>query len=107
MSSPARLRADRKEFRFQVAGRAANRFYSKFDRERQAFAKALAWIRDEQQRSWYVTALLNRVMFIYFIQGSLLPSGDRSYLQRKLDATPSPKKNRFYHDFFIPLCFFG
>ena len=57
-------------------------------------------------RSWYLTAVLNRVMFIYFIgEKGVLPGG-KQYLLDNLNQFPEGR-DRFYREFFLPLCFFG
>lgn len=88
------------------AAKVEKKFYREFDILRKGFDKFLEWIEDEQKRSWYITALLNRIMFIYFVQHKELLGGDTGYLRRRLDESPRGE-NRFYRDFFLPLCFFG
>jgi hypothetical protein len=47
---------------------ATKRFYDRFKTERDAFEKFLQGIPDNGLARWYVSVMLNRLMFIYFIQ---------------------------------------
>ena len=59
-------------------------------------ANALALITgiaDEHDRRWYASIILNRMMFIYFLQGKgFLNNADTAYLQNKLAESKSNKK---------------
>jgi len=48
--------------------RVTKRFYDRFQSEHAAFLKFLKGIPDEDMQRWYVSVMLNRLMFIYFIQ---------------------------------------
>ena len=95
------------------AEKVSKKFYDLLKKRRDAFAPFLSWIGDEQKRSWYLTALLNRLMFVYFVQHKgLLKEPDGSlkqgsaFLRNRLDEH-AEKPDRFYRDYFLPLCFFG
>jgi hypothetical protein len=63
-------------------------FYQRFDSERRAFQRFLRGMPDEQLQRWYVAVLLNRLMFIYFLQQKgFLGEGDHS-VWRLLQADP-------------------
>jgi hypothetical protein len=95
--------------------RATKRFYDRFKKERDAFQKFLAGIPDEEMERWYVSVMLNRLMFIYFIQKKGFLDGDLDYLRHKLaqsQETGFSGKNPvsqdcFYADFLCPLFFEG
>ncbi|NUP98773.1 MAG: SAM-dependent methyltransferase, partial [Armatimonadetes bacterium] len=59
-------------------------FYRRFETERAAFAKFLSGIPDDGLQRWYVSVMLNRLMFIYFVQQKGFLAGDRDYLTTKL-----------------------
>ena len=88
------------------AERMSKRFYDQLARKRKGFELFLAWVDAEKDRSWYITALLNRLMFVYFIQHKGLMKGDPAYLRHRLEECIEHGYN-FYRDFFLPLCFFG
>jgi len=48
--------------------RVTKRFYDKFQQEHNAFVGFVQGIPDEAMQRWYVFVMLNRLMFIYFIQ---------------------------------------
>ena len=79
-------------------------FYKRFDRERSAFQSFLKGIPDSEVERWYVAVLLNRLMFIYFLQEKgFLGGGEHHYLQKKLSET----HGNYYRDFLCPLFFQG
>ena len=48
--------------------KVTKRFYDHFKKEHDGFLKFLSGIPDEGMQRWYVSVILNRLMFIYFIQ---------------------------------------
>ncbi len=63
---------------------------------------------DEHQRRWYASVLLNRLMFIYFLQKKgFLDRGDLDYLQHKLADSQKKGKNRYFRSFLKLLFFEG
>lgn len=90
-----------------TAEKVSKKFYDDLATKRKAFEPFLKWIADEEKRAWYVTALLNRLMFIYFVQQKQLVNHDPHYLRHLLEKSEGTGKDRFYRDYFLPLCFFG
>jgi cell fate (sporulation/competence/biofilm development) regulator YlbF (YheA/YmcA/DUF963 family) len=94
---------------------ATRRFYDRFKSERDAFQKFLEGIPDEELERWYVSVMLNRLMFIYFIQKKGFLDGDPDYLRHKLAQSQETgflgknpvSPDRFYRDFLCPLFFEG
>jgi hypothetical protein len=63
---------------------------------------------NESDRRWYASILLNRLMFVYFLQRKyFLDNGDEQYLQNKLKAIKKEGLDCFYVDFLKPLFFEG
>jgi len=94
--------------------RATKKFYDRFKKERDAFQKFLGGIPDEELERWYVSVMLNRLMFIYFIQKKGFLDGDPDYLRHKLQGQETGfsgknpvSQDRFYADFLCPLFFEG
>ena len=48
--------------------KVTKRFYDRFQKEHAAFLRFIKGIPDEQLQRWYASVMLNRLMFIYFIQ---------------------------------------
>ena len=87
--------------------RATRKFFQEFKREHDAFQKFLQGIPDADLQSWYVSVMLNRLMFIYFIQKKGFLDGDADYLRHKLEASERTAPDRYYHDLLCPLFFEG
>ena len=49
-----------------------------------AFLKFLKGVPDEEMQKWYVSVMLNRLMFIYFIQKKNFLDNNENYLHAKL-----------------------
>ena len=89
--------------------RVTKKFYGEFDNQRTDFANLIVGIDDPKKRMWYASILLNRLMFIYFLQRKfLLDNGDDWYLQRKLEACREKfGKDNYYEKLLVPLFFEG
>ncbi len=88
--------------------RVTKRFYEEFRSEHDAFKKLLEGIPDQDLQRWYVSVMLNRLMFVYFIQRKGLLDGDLHYLRNRLDRCRKEEgKDRFYRAFVCPLFFAG
>jgi hypothetical protein len=87
--------------------RVTKRFYDRFKSEHDAFLKFLKGIPDEEMQRWYVSVMLNRLMFIYFVQKKGFLDNNINYLRDKLTETKTLGKDRFYKDFLCPLFFEG
>ena len=59
--------------------KVTKKFYERFDKERKAFLPKIQGIPLEDDRAWYTSIMLNRLMFVYFIQKKRFP-GRRSAL---------------------------
>jgi len=112
----ADLDADGKASIVDVTGRVARafdverltkRFYDQFAKEHQHFLAFLKGVQDVQGRDWYASVMLNRLMFLYFIQKKGFLNGDTNYLRTKLDASAQRGPNRYYRDFLLVLFFQG
>lgn len=64
--------------------RATKKFYDEFKKERGAFEKFVEGIPDVDMSKWYVSVMLNRLMFVYFIQRKGFLDGDPDYLRNRL-----------------------
>ena len=84
-----------------------NKFYKEFEDNQKALAEEIKGIKTEDDRSWYSSLLLNRLMFIYFMQRKGFLNDDPHYLRSSLIKVRDLKgKNKFYlfyKDFLLPL----
>ena len=87
--------------------RVTKRFYGEFQQVHEIFMVNLeSSIPDEKDRRWYTSALLNRIMFIYFLQRQrLIDNENTNYLHEKLKD--QDWQDRYYLNFLHPLFFEG
>ncbi|MGC2423185.1 MAG: DNA methyltransferase [Nitrospirota bacterium] len=87
--------------------KVTKKFYELFKTEHAAFLKFLKGIPDEDMERWYVSVMINRLMFIYFIQKKGFLNGDIDYLRNKLYESKKQGKDLYYTNFLCPLFFEG
>jgi hypothetical protein len=87
--------------------RITKRFYDRFKTEHAAFLKFIKGIPDEEMQRWYASVMINRLMFIYFIQWKGFLDNKTEYLRLKLAETKKRGKNLFYSEFLCVLFFKG
>jgi len=90
------------------AGRIANEFYEKFSDELATFSEFISGISSMVSKEWYAALMLNRLMFIYFIQKRHFLDGDDHYLENRLKETQKQFgadkfHNCFYRKFLLVL----
>jgi hypothetical protein len=72
------------------------RFYDRFKQEHQTFLAFVSGIQSQGDREWYASLMLNRLMFIYFIQKKGFLDGDADYLRNRLRMIQERKgKDKF------------
>lgn len=87
--------------------KVTKKFYEEFKKKHDAFLKFIEGIPDDEFRRWYASVMLNRLMFIYFLQKKgFLDVGNLNYLKSRLDLIEKSELN-FYRDFLCPLFFEG
>lgn len=83
------------------------KFYREFSEQHLAFIEYIHGIPSERDRRWYASVLLNRLMFIYFLQRKgFLDSRSFDYLQTKLTETRRTFGANQYFTKFLKLLFF-
>ena len=87
--------------------RVTRRFYERFKAEHAGFLKFLRGIPDEAAQRWYASVMINRLMFIYFIQKKGFLDGDPNYLRTRLAISQANGTDRYYTGFLRPLFFQG
>ena len=101
----------------EVAGRVARafdvervtkKFYDRFKFEHSTFLNFIQGIDSQADREWYASLMLNRLMFIYFIQrkGFLdtkspgMLDGDANYLTNRLKWVQEQRGDDQFHTFY-------
>ena len=88
--------------------RVTRRFYNEFQDLLIDFADQITGIDDPRDRRWYASVLLNRLMFVYFLQRKFyLDGGDAEYTRRKLEQSKQRGKDQYYTAFLRTLFFEG
>lgn len=82
-------------------------FYAGFKKEHNTFAQFISGIDDiielknNRNKQWYTSVMLNRLMFCYFIQKKGFLDGNVNYLRDKLKWCQDEKgENRFFKSFY-------
>jgi hypothetical protein len=77
--------------------RVTKEFYRDFDTQRKAFLKFIDGIGEVADREWYASVMLNRLMFVYFIQRKGFLDADPNYLRNRLQRCKQEQgKDKFY-----------
>ena len=87
--------------------RVTKRFYERFQAEHSVFLRFIRGIPNAELHRWYASVMLNRLMFIYFIQKKGFLNDDQNYLGQKLTQSQQRDPDRFYRDVLCPLFFEG
>ena len=87
--------------------RVTRRFYDRFRTELTAFQKFIDGFTAQGDRDWYASLMLNRMMFVYFIQKQGFLDGDEHYLRNRLrqvqEQDGTDRFQRFYRQFLLRL----
>lgn len=84
------------------------KFYQEFQNLHIDFLYLIKGIDNDRDRHWYASVILNRLMFIYFLQRKgFLDNGKTSYLQEKLEKSRCFGPNQYYEKFLKALFFEG
>ncbi len=77
--------------------RVTKRFYDQFKKEHARFLTFVEGIDVAADRAWYGSVMLNRLMFVYFIQRKGFLDGDLHYLRHRLQRCQEEKgRDKFY-----------
>ncbi len=83
------------------------RFYDRFRKELTAFGDFIEGITAQGDRDWYASLMLNRMMFVYFVQKQGFLNGDVDYLRNRLkmvrEQNGGGRFQQFYHLFLLRL----
>ena len=66
--------------------KVTRKFYDRFKKEHQDFLGFIEGINNLADREWYASLMLNRMMFIYFIQKRSFLDNDPDYLRHRLQT---------------------
>lgn len=81
-------------------------FFREFKTEHKAFLSMITGLDDHiadkenRNKDWYTSVMLNRLMFCYFIQKKGFLDGDVNYLHNKLRWTQGQGRDQFFGSFY-------
>ena len=81
-------------------------FYAGFKKQHKAFAEFITGIddyvetKDNRNKQWYASVMLNRLMFCYFIQKKGFLNLDVDYLRNKLNYVRANEGNDKFYNFY-------
>ncbi len=76
------------------------RFYRRFKAELIAFQNFIEGIAAQGNRDWYASLMLNRMMFVYFIQKRGFLDGDINYLRNRLNRVRAQSGSGSFQQFY-------
>ena len=84
------------------------KFYKVFQSQREAFQKFIDGIPTDEHTRWYTAVVIDRLMFLWFLQEKYFLNGEKRYLRNRLDAHLAAESLlSFYKAFLCPLFFRG
>ncbi len=87
--------------------RVTKRFYERFQKELEDFGKFIEGITAQGDQDWYASLMLNRMMFVYFVQKQGFLDEDIDYLRNRLKMVQEQggggRFQQFYRLFLLRL----
>lgn len=84
------------------------KFYKVFQTQREAFQRFIDGIPSDDHARWYTAVVIDRLMFLWFLQEKYFLNNDKRYLRNRLDAhLAAAPETSFYKAFLCPLFFRG
>lgn len=91
---------------FDVNDKVTKNFFDKFKKVHDKLQKAITGIDDDKDRAWYASVMMNRIMFIYFLQKHYVIQKDADFLLNKFFEVEANGRD-YYREFLLPLFFYG
>lgn len=86
--------------------KTTKRFFDRYSEQHEKLLNQIEGIDDERDRRWYASVILNRLMFVWFLQKKFfLDSGNTDYLRTKLAESRRRGTDRFFGEFLNALFF--
>ncbi|HPB74649.1 MAG TPA: hypothetical protein PLY96_05265, partial [Chromatiaceae bacterium] len=80
--------------------RVTKRFFERFQAEHRAFSDFIRGLDRTADRAWYASLMLNRLMFVYFIQYKGFLDGNPHYLVDRLRQVQELTGGGHFHSFY-------
>ena len=80
--------------------RVTKRFFEEFTKQHKTFLGFIDGIPDVADKEWYASLMLNRLMFIYFMQRKGFLNGERDYLRDRLAQCQRENGKDSFYSFY-------
>ena len=80
--------------------KVTKKFYAEFKSQHGKFLDFIKGIQDQFDKEWYASLMLNRLMFIYFIQQKGFLDGNQNYLQDRLQWCKANRGEDEFQSFY-------
>ena len=80
--------------------RVTRAFYDRFQTEHQSFSAFIKGLVKATDQAWYASLMLNRLMFVYFIQRKGFLDGNPNYLADRLRVVQAQAGRDQFHSFY-------
>lgn len=80
--------------------RITKRFYEAFKQQHDQFLGFITGLTSAADKAWYASLMLNRLMFVYFIQKKRFLDGDIDYLRNRLAIVRAEQGQDQFHSFY-------
>ena len=80
--------------------KVSNKFYTRFKTEHEAFANFIKGFTAANDQTWYASLMLNRLMFVYFIQRKGFLNGSINYLADRMQKVRDAAGAGHFHCFY-------
>ena len=86
--------------------KTTKKFFTAYQQQHLELLSHIQGIANERDKRWYASVLLNRLMFVWFMQKKFfLDGGNANYLRTKLIESQQRGKDRFFGEFLNALFF--
>ena len=86
--------------------KTTKRFFARYSEQHENLLEQIEGIADDRDRRWYASVILNRLMFVWFLQKKFfLGDGNTDYLLTKLAESRQRGPDRFFGEFLNALFF--
>jgi hypothetical protein len=86
--------------RSNVNEKVTKRFYDEFRKQHGIFLEFIEGIPNQSDHEWYASVMLNRLMFVYFIQKKGFLDADTDYLRNRLNRLKAEKQGDRFYSFY-------
>ena len=80
--------------------KVTKKFFVHFQKELAGFQSFIKGFTAQSERDWYASLMLNRMMFVYFIQKKRFLDGDEDYLRNRLKMVQESEGQDKFHNFY-------